>query len=325
MELKQDIFIKDLWPLKEHNALSFMQGIGQFQKSSPVMAGEFHFQTFHDGLTTHATDAIEKQETNFSTELPPGISFNFLFAGMIDYSFGQQKYCIQNKSDQPLQGSIIISNNDEILTRYFTPEMHIKKLNIFVEKKWLTSRCQTQIDHDVINQIFTNASVFQWQPNQSTTEKADALIKIKSNASFSEKLTSEHLTMELLALCLDEVYWQVKHNSSTRHKTITHANTSLKHKIDRIDAQSLREIAEALNISISTLQRQFKKSYGITISHYLTQRRLDEAKKSLLLDNLTIGEVAYAAGYNHSSNFINAFKKQFEMTPAAYVKLHKVR
>ncbi|OUR65742.1 hypothetical protein A9Q79_01755 [Methylophaga sp. 42_25_T18] len=323
--LEQEIYIKDIQPL--NSTPSFVQQADKSGGLSPIMSGQFRYDTFQSGLTTHATDAVEEQDANISSELPSGISFNFLFSGEIDYSLGNKKYRLSKEKGQAVQGSIIVNDANEILTRHMSAGMHVRKLNIFVEQQWLTSRCQTAADHQVITEIFHQQDVYSWQPGKSAIAKAEALIRLNNEKTLAQKLTSEHLTMELLAICLDEVYRQVKYEQSEKSIGIRSTSLSLKAAMDNsiTTLNSLTEIAQDLNMSVSTLQRKFKKNYGMTVSLYIKQRRMDIAKKSLLLEDLSIGEVAYQAGYNHTSNFIIAFKRSFKITPAAYVKLHKMR
>ena len=87
---------------------------------------------------------------------------------------------------------------------------------------------------------------------------------------------------------------------------------------------SLEEIANTIGLSISTLQRRFKKDYGTTVVDYIRQKRLEKARTAIAINGLSIGEAAYQAGYNHSSNFITAFKKRFNITPASLLKSHQL-
>jgi AraC-like DNA-binding protein len=61
----------------------------------------------------------------------------------------------------------------------------------------------------------------------------------------------------------------------------------------------------------------------MTVNEYVRLRRLDMAKTALMVEGLSIGEEAYIAGYNHSSNFIAAFKRQFAMTPSELLRSHR--
>jgi len=89
-------------------------------------------------------------------------------------------------------------------------------------------------------------------------------------------------------------------------------------------AISLQEIAYRLNMSVSTLQRRFKSLFGMTVIEYARIERLEKAKKSMINDDLSIGEVAYISGYHHTSNFISAFTKYYEVSPTNYKKQYEL-
>lgn len=325
MPVNQAVYLKEI-PLFDTHAS--MRQDDQNSPTQPLaMSGKFRYQAFHNGLNTHASDAVEQLNTKVSSEIPPSISFNFLFSGVIHYSFGRHKYQLSNANTQSAQGSFIVNNQSEIFTRHLTEGMHIKKLNIFVEKTWLLNRCDSEADFEIIDMLFKRPDVYLWQPSKNAVEKAEALIQLSKASTFADKLNTEHLTMELLVICLDEAYQLVKAQPKKVKPTTLQTNTLLKTKLDQSMTHcfSLAEIANDLNMSISTLQRQFKRTYELNISDYIKQHRLTLAKKSLLVDGLSIGEVAFATGYKHSSNFIHAFKTQFGLTPAAFVKLHKIR
>ena len=73
-------------------------------------------------------------------------------------------------------------------------------------------------------------------------------------------------------------------------------------------------------MSISNLQRHFKQSYNLTINGYIRHRRLNIARQHLERGLVSITEAAYETGYQHPSNFTNAFKKAFGVPPHALAK-----
>lgn len=324
MSVKQSIFLNGIPSFS--SALNIANTHSDDPSNTVVMSGKFRHQAFHNGLMMHASDATEQLNTQISAEMPPSISFNFLFSGVINYSFGSQQYQLSNPNADTAQGSFIISNQHEIFTRHMTKGMHIKKLNIFVEKDWLTNRCGTKDDYHIVEEIFRHPNVYHWQPSIDAINKAEALITLGNATTLAEKLTSEQLTMELLIICLEEVHQLIRTHNALNKDPIQPAINPLKSTLDQYmnSGFSLAKIAKELNISVSTLQRRFKRTYGLNISNYMKQHRLAVAKKSLLIDGNSIGEVAFETGYNHTSNFINAFRNQFGVTPAAYVKLHKL-
>jgi AraC family transcriptional regulator of adaptative response/methylated-DNA-[protein]-cysteine methyltransferase len=70
------------------------------------------------------------------------------------------------------------------------------------------------------------------------------------------------------------------------------------------------ELAELVNLDISTIRRHFKRKYSISIQDYHRCIRLDEANK-LIEKGIKIEKVASLVGYSSIKGFKLAFKKQF--------------
>jgi AraC-like DNA-binding protein len=115
-------------------------------------------------------------------------------------------------------------------------------------------------------------------------------------------------------------------------ETITGTGETAERKLARIDRQriarvrerldaasseerlSLYDIAEELGYSVSTLCRHFRQAYGISIGHYLADRRLQIARQALISGE-TIARAAYMAGYASPTSFSTAFKRTFGISP----------
>ena len=72
---------------------------------------------------------------------------------------------------------------------------------------------------------------------------------------------------------------------------------------------SLKYFEDTLNMSRYRLCREFSVFYGIPPLRYLTEKRLDEAKKILLTTDFSIHEISSMIGYENTNHFINLFKK----------------
>ena len=81
---------------------------------------------------------------------------------------------------------------------------------------------------------------------------------------------------------------------------------------------SLTTIAAELNLSSSYLCVLFKKETGMTLNHFITQYRMEQAKQALVQDDAKIKRIANAVGYNDCNYFIKAFKKANGVTPMEY-------
>jgi len=81
----------------------------------------------------------------------------------------------------------------------------------------------------------------------------------------------------------------------------------------------LDTIATAANSSKFHLNREFKRHYGITPSHYLKDKRIIEAKK-LLSESSTVTDTCFSIGYGSLSTFSLLFRRWTGFSPRAFKK-----
>ena len=72
--------------------------------------------------------------------------------------------------------------------------------------------------------------------------------------------------------------------------------------------------------SKSTLLTAFKKEYGRTLIDYLSELRVEEAKKLLSSTSLSINEISDATGFYDQSYFSKVFSKEVGLTPSDFRK-----
>lgn len=78
---------------------------------------------------------------------------------------------------------------------------------------------------------------------------------------------------------------------------------------------TITDICKSLNCSKSTLLSTFRKKYGTTVNAYVTDKRMELAKK-LLLEGKTVGEAAIECGFNDQSYFSKVFSAKFGIPPS---------
>lgn len=81
---------------------------------------------------------------------------------------------------------------------------------------------------------------------------------------------------------------------------------------------TIHDWALAFNLSHSHLQHLFKQATGIGLGHVLTEKRLQRAAHLLANTNMSVKEIAFAVGYEHTSSFTRAFERRFEQAPRRY-------
>lgn len=80
----------------------------------------------------------------------------------------------------------------------------------------------------------------------------------------------------------------------------------------------LDDIAAAGAVSRSRCCALFKRYVGRTPNEYLTDRRLEEAKRLLSETDGAVAQIARACGFSSSSYFINVFRRRLGVTPREY-------
>jgi len=71
------------------------------------------------------------------------------------------------------------------------------------------------------------------------------------------------------------------------------------------------------SVSRTLLHMKLKQIIGMSASEFIRKIRLNEAKKLLRENNLTVSEIAYRVGFNDPAYFSKSFKKMFGETPSA--------
>jgi AraC-like DNA-binding protein len=87
------------------------------------------------------------------------------------------------------------------------------------------------------------------------------------------------------------------------------------HLGESIDLSMLAGVA---GLSVHHFARQFKQSIGVTPHHYLTQKRVERAQEMLAQTDLSLSEIAYAAGFSDQSHLARHFRHMLGTTPREF-------
>lgn len=83
---------------------------------------------------------------------------------------------------------------------------------------------------------------------------------------------------------------------------------------------SLIELARAVGMTHTRLNQGFREIYGATVFNHLRQQRLEYGRLLLEEGQLSISEVAYAAGFSSHSHFGKSFLDHFGIQPSVFLK-----
>jgi AraC-like DNA-binding protein len=89
------------------------------------------------------------------------------------------------------------------------------------------------------------------------------------------------------------------------------------HLSDSVDLTALAAIA---GLSVYHFARAFKQSAGVTPHHYLINRRVERAQEMLARTQLSLSEIALAAGFSDQSHLTRHFRQLLGTSPGQFRK-----
>jgi len=137
------------------------------------------------------------------------------------------------------------------------------------------------------------------------------------NAPVADDLSEMYLNakiLELLALQLQQ--YRQERDTPREHPGIGRQLAEIYEHLSThfLTVHSLEDIARNSSLSEHQIREGFKQKYQTSVYELIHEKRMLHARE-LLHSGLTVDEVAGAVGYSTGSNFIQAFKRKFGITP----------
>jgi AraC-like DNA-binding protein len=88
--------------------------------------------------------------------------------------------------------------------------------------------------------------------------------------------------------------------------------------------KTANDYAERLSVHVNHLNRVVKSTTGRTTSGLITNRIIQEAVQLLQHSNYSVGEIAYALGFEELASFSNFLKKHTDLSPTAHRSMQTV-
>ncbi len=165
----------------------------------------------------------------------------------------------------------------------------------------------------------------EWQlclPDRKVTAQMQTIIQQIVNCPYQGLTKQMYLhakVFELLALQIELLQFEQEVNpsyqlASSTIESIYQARAILLANLEH--PPLVLELAQQVGVSDRTLRRGFQHLFGTTVIGFLSDQRLEQAKRLLRVGDRTVAEVANRVGYARSSYFAAAFKRKFGLTPS---------
>ena len=107
------------------------------------------------------------------------------------------------------------------------------------------------------------------------------------------------------------------HNERRRERRTINSAISLLHDPNYV-WQGVEALANKVGVIEKRLTELFRNQFGMTVSEYQINRRLEMAREKLSNSDLQIQRIAEEAGYLNASDFSRAFRQRYGMGPRDY-------
>jgi len=111
---------------------------------------------------------------------------------------------------------------------------------------------------------------------------------------------------------VDFLYSLVRNSDNQKQKFIQLIESNTLNKL------TLKELSFLSNMSVSTFKREFEKHFHTSPSKWFQEKRLEHSAFLLKNKSTRASDIFEEIGYGNLSNFIQAFKTKFGITPKQY-------
>lgn len=307
--------------IRAMNGRAGLQNLTAEDRRQHLMEGHFWHRQISDDISLHVVDGCEVQAAISTAEVAPGLSINIVFEADLRFSLGGRKHSLKHTSSVedggvPLLHTMVVGQRD-IFSRYLEAGHRVRKINITLAQSWFERRSVS--GDDFVRRLFSHHGCSKaWPLPAHLLDAVTSLMTTDNRSDLQSQVNAEYLVLAIVRECLHELSAMPE----GEHAYPPAADAALLSLVDRavLHGSGVKEIAADGRMSVSTLQKRFKSSFNMTVQKYIRKRQLEQARRALLVAGVSIGEVAYQAGYNHSSNFITAFRREFGVTPAQCIE-----
>jgi AraC-like DNA-binding protein len=161
-----------------------------------------------------------------------------------------------------------------------------------------------------------------WEKSRPISQLLISKVNEILQCPYTGQVRQRYLESKLTALLID--FLLGKHTSKVLESNIkipdadyltlvkveSHIRKNLKKPLN------IMNLAELAGFNATKLKRDFKKVYGTTVYKYITGLRMEEAKKRIVEDHISVAQAAYEVGYSNPQHFTAAFKRTMGYLPS---------
>lgn len=290
-----------------------------FFDDTPFSEGQFVNLDLQDGLSLHCVEGTDLINTSATIDIPAGFYIAVILDGDVNVAFEHEWINLHAqavKRRSYVHGVIAHVPQPSQFHREWKKGKSERKISIYVSHAWLKQIIGNEAeDKHFVDHLQQQSFSQEWHPSKKSMLFAEHIL-------YSVSQPPEIRRIQLLshALSIVDDALQSLAAQQGRRRVIARYYDNM-HQVADLLSQgvfgdaTVEVIAQKMALSASTLQRQFKSVFGVSVDEYRRRLRLNKAKQMLESGNANITHIASVCGYNSVANFSTAFRKNFGVSP----------
>ena len=279
--------------------------------------GEIHYYRLFDGVRIMLLRLEMEAYTEIRTQVG-ALEINFCINGRFETSFSMRDSVLLKPGD------IAISCYDGFhgsRSESYFPLGYYEGICLEVDpeaaSRWIAQNAPAfRVDLSALRQNLLDS---KWYMVGSAGSRCEHVFReLYESASYADHTFLQLKALELLMLLelIPQESWTDSYYSSEQTALVHHLRDHL--LTNRDGYVSLAQLAAKHEMSVSHLQKLFKRVYGVPVYRYVKEYRLEQAAVELVRSKKPVTEIAQHAGYDNASKFSESFKKRYGKTPSRY-------
>lgn len=289
---------------------------------TPLISGRITQLELQEGMSLHCVEGQDLYSNRSSLPVGAGLHVVVVLEGKVRVAFGGKwlELDAEQAGKSRARGALISIREDTLFEREWVRGKFERKISVRLSADWLHRHGLMQADPGSGLARFTQEAVAMHEWTLST-RMVSLVERIFDHAS-APGLTASLVLQSSACEIVHEALLSLEHNQG-RVASIDAPRFQKIHKVrDFLDNReychlSVQEIAQIVALSQSTLQRQFKTVFGVSVDAYRREARLKMAHHLLEKEGLSVSQVADRVGYTSAANFSTAFKRHYGVLPKA--------
>ena len=237
-------------------------------------------------------------------------TFSFLQEGTKEVFFDNSSYAIDNSQ------FLLMKSGNCLMTEKLSNESHYyRSLLFFFSNEDILKFIRKFEIKTSYHKTFYSTYSFDYTPfiRRFTQSLLDISKLSKSLQENILKTKFEEIMLYLIELKGVDFLYALINNSDNKNQKFIQTIES-----NRLNKLTIKELSFLSNMSVSTFKREFEKNFHSSPSKWFQDKRLEHSAFLLKSSSKRPSDIFEEIGYENLSNFIQAFKIKFGVTPKQY-------